>query len=493
MLFNSGQFLLFFPVVVILYFIIPNAYRRYMLLAASYYFYMCWSVKHALLLAFSTVITFISGLIIARLDSAGGDAQMLQRKKKLVVFASLFINLGILFVFKYANFFLSSFSKLSALFGAPAEAGPFINIVLPVGISFFTFQALSYTLDVYRGDIKPAKSLVDYALFVSFFPQLVAGPIEKSKDFLPQMYEVHPFDYGNLVKGLEKMLWGFFMKIVVADRAAVLVDTVYGNPSAFSGTQTLVATIAFAFQIYCDFAGYTGIAVGAAQIMGFRLTENFNAPYFATSIKDFWKRWHISLSTWFRDYLYIPLGGNRKGTARTYLNILIVFAVSGLWHGAETSFIVWGALHGLYQVFGAAFENAVYKKRGIKKPTGWAINLFRGLRTFILVDFAWIFFRSSDMPQVALVIKKIFTDETFANFGAQLTSMGLDARGLTILALALVILLLASILKQLGVSAKISGLPVWVRWPIYICGMFAVLYYGYYSVTGATQFVYFQF
>lgn len=327
MLFNSIQFLIFFPIVVALYYLIPKKVRYIWLLLASYYFYMSWNAKYALLLLFSTFVTYLSGLALGYMKNKQLAGPVKKRGMKLCVAASFTLNLGVLFWFKYFDFAVDNINYVLSKLHITL-LNPQFDIILPVGISFFTFQALSYTVDVYRGDIKAEKNFLKYALFVSFFPQLVAGPIERSKNLLKQIEKEHSFDAAKFCDGIYLMLWGFFLKMVLADRLAIVVNTVYGDIVQYGGMYVVVATIFFGFQIYCDFAGYSTIAMGAAKVMGFELMENFNAPYLAASIADFWRRWHISLSSWFRDYLYIPLGGNRKGKARKYLNQLIVFAVS---------------------------------------------------------------------------------------------------------------------------------------------------------------------
>lgn len=328
MLFNSIDFLIFFPIVVLIYLIVPRKLKYIWLLIASYYFYMSWNAKYVVLILFSTLITYFSGILI---EKAPGPGQ-----KKLVVAFSFLANLSALGFFKYFDFFLHNLNKILAIAHVRLIDNPF-SFVLPVGISFYTFQALSYTMDVYRGKAAPEKNLLKYALFVSFFPQLVAGPIEKTETLLRQIQESGKskmVSFEKFVSGFALMLWGLFMKMVIADRISIFVDGVFRELYMAGTVETILAAVAFAIQIYGDFAGYSAVALGAARIMGFELTENFNAPYFADSIGDFWRRWHISLSTWFRDYLYIPLGGNRKGKLRKYCNLMITFAISGLWHGA---------------------------------------------------------------------------------------------------------------------------------------------------------------
>lgn len=387
MLFNSLDFLIFFPIVVLIYLIVPRKLKYVWLLISSYYFYMSWNVKYVGLLLFSTIVTYFSGILIAK---AHGDKQ-----KKLVVAVSFLANLSVLGFFKYFDFFLHNLNKILAVAHIRLIDNPF-SFLLPVGISFYTFQALSYTMDVYRRKVAPEKNLLKYALFVSFFPQLVAGPIEKTENLLRQINEStrkKMVSFDKFVSGFTLMLWGLFMKMVIADRISIFVDEVFQNLYMVGTVETILAAVAFAIQIYGDFAGYSAVAVGAARIMGFELTENFNAPYFADSIGDFWHRWHISLSTWFRDYLYIPLGGNRKGKLRKYINLLITFSISGLWHGAAWTFIIWGAVHGLYQVIGDLLKPVRKKNAELLKlkTDAFSHKLGKILTTFVLVDFAWIF------------------------------------------------------------------------------------------------------
>lgn len=344
MLFNSINFIIFFPIVVSIYFAFPKKCSYIWLLVASYYFYMCWNVEYILLLFLSTLVTFLASLGI---DYCEKSNKLQEEKKsvckKICVIGSLTCNLLILFFFKYANFTIDSLNVLLQTLHITVIERSF-DVLLPVGISFYIFQALGYTIDVYRGEIEVETNFLRYALFVSFFPQLVAGPIERSKNLMKQLKESHSFDFDRMRDGLLLMLWGYFMKIVLADRIAIFVDAIYGDLETYTGYYVLIASILFAFQIYCDFAGYSTIAMGAAKILGFTLMENFNAPYLSLSVAEFWRRWHISLSTWFRDYLYIPLGGNRKGIWRKYCNLFVVFGVSGLWHGANWTYVIWGAL-----------------------------------------------------------------------------------------------------------------------------------------------------
>ena len=489
MLFNSLEFLIFFPIVTLVYFLIPKKYRYLWLLGASYYFYSCWNAQYALLMATSTVITYLSGLFI---DRATTD-----RGRKLSVAASFVLNLAILFYFKYFYFTMDNINMVRGLFGLSALE-PKFDVILPVGISFYTFQALSYTMDVYRREITPEKNIFRYALFVSFFPQLVAGPIERSKNLLTQLREEHKFDYMRVRSGLLVMLWGFFLKLVIADRAAILVNTVYDRYTEFGGAILLVATVFFAVQIYCDFASYSLIAKGAAKVMGFELMDNFRQPYFSTSIAEFWRRWHISLSSWFKDYLYIPLGGNRKGTVRKYFNLMVVFLVSGLWHGASWNFVIWGALHGVYQIFGAVTLNTrkfCCEILNINRQTSH-YKLFQRAITFALVTFGWIFFRSEGLTQAVVIVKNIFTNFAPWTLWDSLTTVGLDMSNLFVLVLSVCLLIFVSKKEQNGISVfeKIEKMHILARWPIYYALIFVVLILGIYGPGfAASQFIYFQF
>jgi len=352
MSFNSIDFFIFFPIVAILYYLIPRKGRGIWLLICSYYFYMNWNPVYALLILASTVITYVSSICIDNVQNSGRTDEQKLKLKKLSVALSFISNIGILVYFKYTNFIIDNINALIGQFGGELRV-PGLDILLPVGISFYTFQALGYTMDVYRGDIKAERNFFTYALFVSFFPQLVAGPIERSSNLLRQLYEDHKFDFENVRDGLMQMMWGFFMKMVIADRIAKVVDTVFADLQSYSGMTYLVIMLLFGIEIYCDFAGYSTIAVGAAKVMGFSLMENFNCPYLSSSIHEYWDRWHISMSSWFRDYVYFPLGGNRKGKVRKWINVFIVFILSGFWHGAAWNYVAWGVYNAFLQLLGA--------------------------------------------------------------------------------------------------------------------------------------------
>lgn len=399
MLFNSFEFLLFFPTVCVIYFLLgSNKYRNPFLLLASYFFYMNWKPIYAVLILTSTVLTYVCGLLLEKYAPN-------KKKQKGFLITSLILNFGILFVFKYFNFINESvFSALSCV--GLRWTVPNLDILLPVGISFYTFQAVGYSIDVYRGTIKAERNFLTYALFVSFFPQLVAGPIERAKNLLPQFHEEHKFNPDDVIEGFKLMLWGYFMKLCIADAISGYVNAVFRNVANHNGASMLLATIYFTFQVYCDFAGYSQIAIGAARVMGYRLMQNFRQPYLSSSIKEFWRRWHISLSSWFMDYLYIPMGGNRVKYGRHLLNLMITFLISGLWHGANWTFVLWGALHGSYLIL----ENVIRKYLYNPKNGPIYTKLFSIVICFTFVSFAWIFFRADTVSDAFTIVRSIFTD-----------------------------------------------------------------------------------
>lgn len=500
MLFNSFHFLIFFPIVVLIYFIIPRKLRYLWLLAASYYFYMSWNARYAVLIALSTVITWISGLLLERFSSRGA--------RKWVLACSFFANLGILFFFKYFGFFIDNFNRIAGHLGIAILDNPF-DLLLPVGISFYTFQALGYTVDVYRGDTAAEKNPFRYALFVSFFPQLVAGPIERSKVLLTQLKNIEHIrlfsladdkSFNRIASGFILMVWGLFQKMVIADRVSILVDQVFGNSYCYGTFELLAGVLGFALQIYCDFNGYSTIAVGAARVMGFTLTDNFDTPYFAVSISDFWHRWHITLSTWFRDYLYIPLGGNRRGRLKKYRNLMITFLASGLWHGAAWNYVVWGGLHGIYQILGDMINPL--KERSLKllrvDTSVFSYRLGQVLCTFCLTCFAWIFFRAKSFLSALLYIRRLFTRwNPWVLFNESMYSLGLDRREMNILFFSLLVLLLVDLLRYLrkeNVAAFLMKQNLWFRWLVVFGLIVMILVYGEYGLNfDSAQFIYFNF
>ena len=504
MLFNSIQFLIFFPLVTAFYFAVPHRFRWMLLLAASCYFYMAFVPVYILILGFTIVVDYFAGIAIA---SAQG------RKRRVFLICSLTANIGVLAVFKYLNFLNANVEKLAAFlhWNYPIKS---LAILLPIGLSFHTFQAMSYTIEVYRGAQSPERNFGIYALYVMFYPQLVAGPIERPQNLLPQFREEHYFDYDRITSGMRLMAWGFFKKIVIADRLAVAVNMVYNEPTKHTGVPLIIATCFFAYQIYCDFSGYTDIARGSAQVMGFRLMENFNRPYSAKSIPDFWVRWHISLSSWFNDYLFIPLarwhasrrraaagqGSTRsfKGFAHRwvrYLDIYLVFLISGIWHGANWTFFMWGLLHGTYLVVGLATK--AWRTRsaqviGLARMPA-VHNWVKMLIVFSLVTFAWIFFRANTLSDSFYIARHLFVGlDLHDALGANLATKLATPR--TELLLSVLLIIVLEIVQFARSRATwIGGLrarPLWLRWAVYYSLIAAIFFLGEYQ---SQQFIYFQF
>ena len=400
MLFNSLTFLVFFVVVTGLYFLLPHCFRWFLLLLASCFFYMFFKPVYILILFGTIIIDYYAGIKLEEIQD--------QKKKKFFLILSLIANIGVLVVFKYFNFINENISQVLVHVGVQNPI-PFLKILLPIGLSFHTFQAMSYTIEVYRGNQKAERHFGIYALYVMFYPQLVAGPIERPQNILHQFRIQHNFEYANVSAGLKLMLWGFFKKLVIADRLAIGVDEVYNHLDSYTGVGLIIATIFFAIQIYCDFSGYSDIALGAAKVMGFTLMVNFNRPYASRSISEFWTRWHISLSSWFKDYLYIPLGGNRVKVSRLYFNLFIVFMISGLWHGASWTFIIWGALHGIYLIFALITKNIGVRISDFfkKLKLSFLVNAFNIGFVFALITFAWLFFRAKTTHDAFYVVKHL--------------------------------------------------------------------------------------
>lgn len=492
MLFNSLQFLVFFPTVTFLYIVLPHRYRWLLLLVASCIFYMVFIPAYIVILAFLIVVDYFACIWIEQ--SQG------RRRKTFLLLSILSVCLA-LFIFKYFNFINGNLRALASFLHWNYPIGV-LRLILPLGLSFHTFQSLSCVIEVYRGRQRAERNFGIYALYVMFYPQLVAGPIERPQHLLHQFYEVHGFEYRRVTDGLKLMLWGLFKKVVIADRLAALVNPVYDNPMSHPGLSLMLAAFLFAFQIYCDFSGYSDIAIGAAQVMGFRLVENFRRPYFAKSVSEFWRRWHISLSSWFRDYVYIPLGGNRVSRWRHYFNLLVTFLISGLWHGANWTFVVWGALHGLYVLAETVTErirNAITHAVGLDrvpvllKPAKVSV-------TFALVTFAWIFFRAKSVQEAWYISAHLFTGfgDLLRRLPAFLGSRGhleLPLPGSKqdyVIAAALVVFLgLVQFVQRRGsIRQTLSRSPVWLRWSAYYALVLAILLLG---VFENRQFIYFQF
>lgn len=477
MLFNSFSFGFFLIITYLLYWLIFNKnvrIRNFFILAASYFFYGFWNWKLLILIVIVSATDFVFGSLIHKEESVS--------RRKIYLASSLIINLGILGFFKYCNFFIDSFYSLLHLFGSNTTFTP-LNIILPVGISFYTFQGLSYVLDIYYRKFEPTKDVVAFFAFLSFFPQLIAGPIERARDLLPQFSTPKSFDYDSTRKGLFLIAVGLFKKIVIADRLAIYVDSVYANVSTVHGLPALMAVLFFTFQLYLDFSAYSQIAIGTARLFGFKLSTNFNKPYLATSFKDFWARWHITLTNWFRDYLYFPLGGNRKGKIRTYLNVIIVFTVSGLWHGASWNFVIWGFLNG---IFLAVFDKAFHLN-----PK----NVFAKIGSCLFVTGLWglslIFFRVGTFSDAIT----LFGNLGFGNVG-DLFNHGFDQTEFKFTIFLLVGLMLIELLlkrKQEKVEDFFFNKFFPLRWAVYIIIILATIYLGVYGVGSDNTFIYFQF
>lgn len=494
MLFNSIDFIIFFPIVVLMYYVIPKKIRYIWLLLASYFFYMSWNAKYAWLILFSTIVTYVSGLALGRMES--------KNCRKCVVLFSFLMNLSVLGFFKYFDFFIHNMNKVLSALHITLIQNPF-SVLLPVGISFYTFQALSYTMDVYRGQIEPEKNFLKYALFVSFFPQLVAGPIERSGNLLRQIKDMEKksmWSYEGATSGLIMMLWGLFMKMVIADRIAFFVNGVFDNTYRCGTFETILGAMAFAIQIYCDFGGYSAIAIGAAKVLGFDLMENFNAPYFSESIAEFWRRWHISLSFWFRDYLYIPLGGSRCTKLKKYRNIAITFLISGLWHGAAWTYVAWGGLHAVYQIIEDLIKpiRANINKRFRVDTEAFSYHLGRVVITFLLTSFAWILFRANSIGDAFFYVKNMFTRwNPWVLFDESLFGFGLDRREVGILFFAILLLLLVDIIRvrrKESIGVFILQQNLWFRYATIVFLAVYIIVYGEYGINfDSAKFIYFDF
>lgn len=482
MLFNTWQFAVFLLIVFPIYWIVPHKYRWGVLLVASYYFYMCWNAKYLLLILFTTVVSYTCALLLEKLNDT--------KKKKGIVFVAAGICLGVLFVFKYFNFFADTINNALKYFGGETQIHA-LDLLLPVGISFYTFQTLSYVIDVYRNDIKAEHHFGYYAMYISFFPQLVAGPIERAGNLLPQFKSERYFSYEDASYGLKIMAWGLFKKMLVADLIAQYVDMVYTDVRSYTGFAFIVASILFSIQIYCDFSGYSDMALGVARLFGIRLMKNFNAPFFSCSIREFWGRWHISLSTWFRDYVYIPLGGSRAGRWKCYRNQMITFLLSGLWHGANWTYVIWGGMHGAMQVIEKIFGIPRKKDRLTKIIGPVVVCCF-----FVL---SLIFFRASSVSDAVYVITHLFDGilmpVTYIKNGY--IALQITASDFVTFMAPIVLLFVFDFisLKQDAIEL-LSRQKVVIRWSIYIVFVMWILYDIQY-VLGASnmaqKFIYFDF
>lgn len=466
MLFNSFSFIIFFPSIFILYWFAFGKdlkQQNFLLLAASYFFYACWDWRFLFLLIFSTALDYFTGIKIYKSNGT--------KAKRYWITLSIVINVGFLAFFKYYNFFVGSFEHLISLTGFHIDTWT-LKVILPIGISFYTFHGISYVIDIYKGKIKPENNFIDYSLFVSFFPLLVAGPIERATHLLPQIKEKRVFDYAKSVDGVRQILWGFFKKIVIADQCAIYVNAVFNNHGSYNAGDHVIAVMLFAFQIYCDFSGYSDIALGTARLLGIELLRNFAFPYFSRDIAEFWRRWHISLSSWFRDYLYIPLGGSRSNTVR---NILIVFVVSGFWHGANWTFIFWGLLNALY-----ILPLMLNKTNRDNLNFASAKDFFSIAFTFLLTCFAWIFFRSANLHNAFQFIGEIFSKSIF-HFPT--------VRPYFLISLIITFIIIEWLGRKREYALAEINMPKFFRWVAYYVMIFLIFYFA-----GSEEpFIYFQF
>ncbi len=493
MLFNSLQFAIFFPIAVLIYFVIPKRLRHVWLLLASYLFYMSANLKYVVFLLFSTLVTYGGGLLVEQAEG---------KKRKIWMWLTFLCSLGVLGFLKYFDFLLGNVNAVLGVAGIAPLSKPF-SIGLPVGISFYTFQSLGYMVDVYRGDTKAERNILNYALFVSFFPVLLSGPIERSANLLRQIRALPEkvlWNYERVAGGLTLLLFGLFQKMVIADRIAILANQVFDNYHMYGSFGLIVGAIAYTIQIYCDFASYSMMAFGVAKVLDFEIIENFQTPYFSRSMREFWRRWHISLSSWFRDYLYIPLGGSRCSKWRRYFNLMVTFLASGLWHGASWSFVAWGGLHGLYQIIG-------YELRDVKgrineklhtKTECLSYKLGQVLVTFSLTAFAWIFFRAGSLGDAFSYIHRMFTKPDPWNlFNGELYNLGLDRVEMNVLFVSLLILLLVDLvryLKKQQLDTFLAEQNLWFRWGVLLMLIAAVAIFGIYGPGyDAQAFIYFQF
>lgn len=476
MSFISPEYVIFFCTVIPFFFWLPHRYRWLLLLMTSYFFYGYGSIRYVPILMFTTLVDYTAAITIQRSKD--------ERARRLGLMVSLSMNLGVLFFFKYFNFFNQS---VASVFGFTPLTH---HLILPIGISFYTFQSMAYVIDVYRRKLDAEADLGIFATFVVFFPQLVAGPINRATHLLPQFHIKKFFNDDRTVAGLQLILWGFFKKVVIADRVAIYVNAVYNHVDNYSGLPLILATFFFAFQIYCDFSGYSDIAIGTAKILGFDLMQNFRQPYLSQSIREFWSRWHISLSTWFRDYLYIPLGGNRVSLWRNLLNLFIVFVVSGLWHGAAWTFVIWGMLHGLGVVLVTLLRQI---KIDLVPGTSWGMVLLRVLITFIFVDFAWIFFRANSFADAQYVVSHLFVfngSDIFAPFAGALLGNQVEFYiSFALIAFLLFIDVINARIPLENIFARLALIP---RWGAYWLLGAIVIFSGLYG-SGAATFIYFQF
>ncbi len=487
MLFNSIDFAIFLPVIFVLYWVVVNKnlkLQNFLIVIASYFFYGWWDWRFLALILFSTLIDYTVGRLLENENN--------QIKRKTLLWISIIVNLGFLGFFKYYNFFLDNFIGAFSFFGIQFNTNS-LNIILPVGISFYTFQTLSYTIDVYKKKLKPTKDFIAFSAFVSFFPQLVAGPIERATNLLPQFYKKRQFDYDKAIDGMRQILFGLFKKIVIADNAAIYVNQIFDNHTEYSGSTLLLGAVFFAFQIYGDFSGYSDIAIGTSRLFGFNLMRNFNFPYFSRDIAEFWRKWHISLSTWFRDYVYIPLGGSKGGTSMKIRNTFIIFIVSGFWHGANWTFVIWGFINACYFLPLMLFQR---NRKNIGVIAEFRIlptlkELLQICTTFLLTVIAWVFFRADNVGAAFSYLKRIFSSSLFHVSSQDLKHIS-DGAHIIYFILILMLFIVAEWLqrkKEHGLQFAPRSTNIIFRWGLYYVIGFMIFWFG-----GSQQsFIYFQF
>ena len=481
MVFNSLDYLFFFAIVTLLYYLIPQRKRYILLLVAGCIFYMCWNVGNIIVLLYIIVITYTAGQLL--------DRSFTTKSKKMICALTGLFSFGVLFLYKYLDFFIKNLSIILNKFGMEINYSP-LELILPIGISFFIFQAFGYVIDVYKGKCSSEKNFIKYAAFVAFFPNLLSGPIERADNLLRQISEGVEGNLEKVKTGLLQIAWGLYLKVVLSNNIAPIVDVIYENHSAYRGIEIIIATILFGIQIYCDFAGYSYMAVGSARVLGYTLMDNFREPYFSGNVADFWRRWHISLTSWFRDYVYIPLGGNRKGKIRKYMNTMLVFLLSGLWHGANWSYVFWGGLNGCYIVIEDFFKSIFHKN----KKVPFAISC---IGTFLLVDYAWMFFRADSFRQGMDMTRMIFfnLNPEYLFNGTVIREFG-GGKKILLLVMGILLLTLVDYLqyKKNDIIKNIFSRFGLIRWGIYLGLLLIILVFGIYGYSyEQTQFIYFQF
>lgn len=502
MTFTSYQFFIFLPVVLVIYFLIPGKLRVGWLLLVSVVFIVHFNPRYLFPLLLSAVISYGTGLILDRMNRIAEKKEKARKKKKAILICGIIVAVGILSIYKYWDFFLENMNAVLRLWGKEEFSDSF-SLILPVGISYYTFQVISYIVDIYYEKLQAERNFIYYLLYISFFPKIISGPIERADGFLGQIHACSKWrlwDWNRVSSGIILMIWGYFQKLVIADRLLIFVDEVYKNYSQYGSVELVLGAALFFIQVYADFIGYMNIAQGMARIMGFTLKDNFNAPYFAKSVREYWGRWHISLSTWLRDYIYIPLGGNRKGVIRKNINLLVTFLISGLWHGASWNFVFWGGIHGIYQVAEYCLQPVVelVNHKLHTKTESFGYQLMQVIKTLILNIVAIIFFKSATVKDACIYIKRMFIKwDPWVLFDGSLYNLGIDAKDFKVLLIALVLFFVIDWMKYKSgeqIDSWLSGQCIWFRWGFLFMLLLAVIVFGAYgSVYDAENFIYFQF